>query len=254
LSMRLFDGTVAIITGATGGIGGASARLFAREGAKLVLGYRSGKEKAKGLSKACEELGAETLSLRVDVTDQEDAHRFIAESHKTFGRIDCLAAVHGFWSSEIWGKRMVDVTEDEWRVVLDNDLKGTFHLCKFAIPYMVKQQKGSVVLMCSSPVFSGHDRGGLFAVAKSGVSALVKSLALEYKPYVRANAVAPGNVRTRWLDDLPGQERTQYEMESPLQRLIEPEEVAAVIAFLASDFASAVNGQIVVVDGGTVMR
>jgi 3-oxoacyl-[acyl-carrier protein] reductase len=233
--MRLFDGTVAVITGATGGIGSATARLFAREGAKLVLGYRSGADRAKGISKACEELGAETLSLRVDVTD-------------------CLVAVHGFWSADIWEKRMVDITEDEWRAVLDNDLKGTFHLCKSAVPYMVKQKKGSVVLMCSSPVFSGHDRGGLFSVAKSGIGALVKSLTLEYKPYVRANAVAPGNVRTKWLDDLPSQERAQYEMESPLQRLIEPEEVACVIAFLASDLASAVNGQIVVVDGGTVMR
>ena len=252
--MRLFNGTVAVITGATGGIGSATARLFAREGAKLVLGYRSGADRAKGISKACEELGAETLSLRVDVTDQEDVHRFIAESHKTFGKIECLVAVHGFWSADIWEKRMVDITEDEWRAVLDNDLKGTFHLFISAIPHMVKQKKGTVVLMCSSPVFSGHDRGGLFSVAKSGIGALVKSLALEYKPYVRANAVAPGNVRTKWLDDLPSQERAQYEMESPLQRLIEPEEVASVIAFLASDLASAVNGQIVVVDGGTVMR
>jgi 3-oxoacyl-[acyl-carrier protein] reductase len=252
--LRLFDKTVAIITGATGGIGGASAKLFAAEGARLVLGYRSGTDRAKAISKACQDLGAETLSLRVDVTDQEDTHRFILESHKRFGRIDCLIAVHGFWSSDIWQKRMVDVTEDEWKTVLDNDLKGTFHLCKFAVPYMVKQKKGSVVLMCSSPVFSGHDRGGLFSVAKSGVGALVKSLTLEYKPYVRANAVAPGNVRTRWLDGLPSQERAEYEMESPLQRLIEPEEVATVIAFLASDMASAVNGQIVVVDGGTVMR
>jgi 3-oxoacyl-[acyl-carrier protein] reductase len=252
--MKLFDGTVAVITGATGGIGGASARLFAREGAKLVLGYRSATNRAERISKACEELGAETLSLQVDVTDQEDVHNFIAESHKRFGRIDCLVAVHGFWSTDIWEKRMVDITEDEWKAVLDNDLKGTFHLCKSTVPHMMTQKKGSVVLMCSSPVFSGHDRGGLFSVAKSGVGAMVKSLALEYKPYVRANAVAPGNVRTRWLDGLPSQERAQYELESPLQRLIEPEEVATVIAFLASDLASAVNGQIVVVDGGTVMR
>jgi 3-oxoacyl-[acyl-carrier protein] reductase len=252
--MKLFDGTVAVITGATGGIGGASARLFAREGAKLVLGYRSATNRAERISKACEELGAETLSLQVDVTDQEDVHNFIAESHKRFGRIDCLVAVHGFWSTDIWEKRMVDITEDGWKAVLDNDLKGTFHLCKSTVPHMMTQKKGSVVLMCSSPVFSGHDRGGLFSVAKSGVGAMVKSLALEYKPYVRANAVAPGNVRTRWLDGLPSQERAQYELESPLQRLIEPEEVATVIAFLASDLASAVNGQIVVVDGGTVMR
>jgi 3-oxoacyl-[acyl-carrier protein] reductase len=252
--MKLFDGTVAVISGATGGIGSVTARLFAKEGAKLVLGYRSGADKAKTISKTCEDLGAETLSLQVDVTNPEDVHRFIAESNKTFGKTDCLVAVHGFWSADIWEKRMVDITEDEWRAVLDNDLKGTFHLCKSAVPYMVKQKKGSVVLMCSSPVFSGHDRGGLFSVAKSGIGALVKSLALEYKPYVRANAVAPGNVRTKWLDGLPRQERVQYEMESPLQRFIEPEEIASVIAFLASDQASAVNGQIVVVDGGTVMR
>jgi 3-oxoacyl-[acyl-carrier protein] reductase len=252
--MRLFDGTVAVVTGATGGIGSATARLFAGEGAKLALGYHSGTDRARGISKECEQLGAETLSLRVDVTNQEDVHRFIAESNARFGRIDCLIAVHGFWSADIWEKRMIDITENEWKSVLDNDLKGTFHLCKSVLPHMVKQKKGSMVLMCSSPVFSGHDRGGLFSVAKSGISALVKSMALEHKPYVRVNAVAPGNVRTKWLDGLPSQERAEYEMESPLHRLIEPEEVANVIGFLASDFASAVNGQIIVVDGGTVMR
>jgi 3-oxoacyl-[acyl-carrier protein] reductase len=252
--MRLFEGTVAVITGATGGIGSAAARLFAGEGAKLALGYHSGTDRARTISKECEELGAETLSLRVDVTNREDVHRFIAESNARFGRIDCLIALHGFWSADIWEKRMVDITETEWKSVLDNDLKGTFHLCRSIVPHMVKQKKGSIVLMCSSPVFSGHDRGGLFSVAKSGIGALVKSMALEHRPHLRANAVAPGNVRTKWLEGLPRQERKEYEMESPLQRLIEPEEVANVIAFLASDLASAVNGQIIVVDGGTVMR
>ncbi|HXZ97858.1 MAG TPA: SDR family NAD(P)-dependent oxidoreductase [Candidatus Acidoferrum sp.] len=252
--MRLLDGKVAVVTGATGGIGSATAKLLAEEGAKLALGYHSGTERARGISKECEELGAQTLSSHVDVTNQEDVDKFITESNARFGRIDCLIAVHGFWSAEIWEKKVIDTTENEWKSVLDNDLKGTFHLCKAVLPHMVKQKKGSMVLMCSSPVFSGHDRGGLFSVAKSGISALVKSMALEHKPYVRANAVAPGNVRTKWLDSLPSRERAEYEMESPLQRLIEPEEVANVIAFLASDFASAVNGQIIVVDGGTVMR
>jgi NAD(P)-dependent dehydrogenase (short-subunit alcohol dehydrogenase family) len=252
--MRMFEGKVAVMTGATGGIGGATARLLASEGGKLVLGYHIGADRARKISKECKELGAETLSLRVDVTNQDDVGRFVAESSEQFGRIDSLIAVHGFWSTDIWEKKITDVTGDEWAYVLDNDLKGTFHLCKSVAPYMVKQKKGSIVLMCSSPVFSGHDRGGLFSVAKSGVGSLVKSMALEYKPNVRANAVAPGNVRTRWLDDLSAKERAEYEMESPLQRLIEPEEVANVIIFLASDLASAVNGQIIVVDGGTVMR
>lgn len=242
-SMSLFEGKVAVITGATGGIGSATARLFAREGAKLALGYHSGLDRARDISKECEELGAETLSLRVDVTNQDDVRRFIAKSNERFGRVDCLVAVHGFWSTDIWEKRMVDITEDEWKSVLDNDLKGTFHLCKSVVPYMAKQKKGSMVLMCSSPVFSGHDRGGLFSIAKSGIGALVKSMVLEYKPYVRANAVAPGNVRTRWLDGLTSQERTEYEMESPLQRLMEPEEVANVIAFLASDWLQLSTGR-----------
>ena len=252
--MSMFEGKVAVVSGATGGIGRATARRLANEGAKLVLGYYSGADKVREVSKECGELGAETLSLRVDVTNHDDVRRFVAESNDRLGRIDCLIAVQGFWSADIWEKKMIEVTEDDWKSVLDNDLKGTFYLCKFIVPQMVKQKKGSIVLMCSSPVFSGHDRGGLFSVAKSGIGALVKSTALEYKPYVRANAVAPGNVRTKWLDGLSNQERTEYEMESPLQRLIEPEEVANVIAFLASDSGSAVNGQIIVVDGGTVMR
>lgn len=252
--MKLLEGEVAVITGATGGIGGATARVFAREGAKLVLAYHSGADRAIALSKECERLGAETLSLRVDVTNLNDVQRFIGESYARFGKLDCLIAVHGLWSADIWESRILDTTEEDWNRVLDNDLKGTFNMCKATVPYMTKQKKGSIVLTCSSPVISGHDRGGLFHLAKSGVAALVKSLVLEYKPYIRANAVAPGNIRTRWLDGLPEEERTEYEKESPLQRLIEPEEVANVIAFLASKAASAVNGQMIVVDGGTVMR
>jgi len=252
--MKLMEDKVTIITGATGGIGSATARVFAREGAKLVLAYHSGGSRAEAFSKECKELGAEALTLKVDVTDADDVQEFVEKSHTRFSRVDCLAAVHGLWSADIWESKILDTTEENWKAVLDNDLKGTFNLCKSVVPYMMKQKKGSLVLMCSSPVISGHDRGGMFHVAKSGVAALVKSIVLEYKPYIRANAVAPGNIRTRWLDGLPAEERAGYESESPLQRLIEPEEVANVIAFLASDAASAVNGQIVVVDGGTVMR
>lgn len=252
--MKLLEEKVAIISGATGGIGSATARTFAREGARLTLGYHLAAIKARAVSKECTDLGAETINLRVDVTRQNDVDRFVAECYERFGRVDCLVAVHGAWSAEIWEKKLLDTAEHEWSLVLDNDLKGTFNLCKSVAPHMLRQKKGSMVLMCSSPIFSGHDRGGLFSVAKSGIAALVKSTVLESGPYIRANAVAPGNVRTRWLDDLRVEERAEYAAESPLQRLIEPEEVANVIAFLASDSASAVNGQIIVVDGGTVMR
>jgi len=252
--MKQLDGTVAVIGGATGGIGNATARVFAREGAKLALAYYSGADRAEALSRDCETLGAETVSLKVDVRNLDDVRKIIGECHRRFGRLDCLVAVHGLWSAGIWESKILDTTEEDWKMVLDNDLKGTFNLCKATVPYMMEQKKGSIVLMSSSPVISGHDRGGLFHVAKSGVAALVKSLVLEYKPYIRANAVAPGNIRTRWLNGLPDEEKAEYERESPLQRLIEPEEVANVIAFLASDAASAVNGQTIVVDGGTVMR
>jgi 3-oxoacyl-[acyl-carrier protein] reductase len=252
--LELLSGTVAVISGATGGIGSATARLFAQEGAKLALGYYSAANTVRELAAECERNGAETITVKADLTNEGEVQRLIQACYERFGRIDCLAAVHGVWSSDIWEKRIVDITERDWKVVLDGDLGSTFHLCKSVLPHMMKQKSGSIVLACSSPIFSGHDRGGLFSIAKSGIGALVKSVVLECKPYVRANAVAPGNVRTRWLDDLTPEERREYETESPLQRLIEPNEVASVIAFLASKYASAVNGQIVVVDGGTVMR
>jgi NAD(P)-dependent dehydrogenase (short-subunit alcohol dehydrogenase family) len=253
--MRLQD-KVAIITGAASGIGRATARLFAREGARLVLGDLV----QSGLSKMLAEVGSEKgRGVVGDVSKEETARRLAQEAMTAFGRIDVLvnnAGIHFL-------KDITDMTEEEWDRLMDINLKSMFLCCKHVIPHMLRQKKGAIVNLASISSFVGQEMDGAstfaYNITKAGALQLTKSLATRYAADgIRVNCVCPGGIETNILKRTTPEEVAEFWRMSasghPMGRNGQPEEVAQAILFLASDEASFVTGCPLLVDGGYLSR
>jgi NAD(P)-dependent dehydrogenase (short-subunit alcohol dehydrogenase family) len=248
-------GKSAVITGAAKGIGGATADVFAAEGARLVLTDID----ADGLEGRRERLaadGAEVVTVVGDVSVEDDARRMIDAAVERFGRIDVLVANAGI----IPLGRITESSVDDWDEVMSIDGRGMFLTCKFAIEAMLKTGGGSIVCLSSISGMAGQSRQSTYGPAKFVATGLTKHLAVEWADRgIRVNAVAPGTIwteRVRSLPDEPGGIEYVEEIKKahPMGRLGEPVEVARAIAFLASDEASFITGAILPVDGGYLAR
>ena len=244
-------GKSAVITGAAKGIGRATAELFAREGAQLVLSDID----ADGLRRLCEQLearGATVASIVGDVASAEDARSMIDAAVGRYGRLDVLVANAGV----IPLRNIVEATPEDWDEVMAVDGRGMFLTCKYAIEQMLKTGGGSIVCLSSISGVAGQKGQSTYGPAKFVASGLTKHLAVEWADRnIRVNAVAPGTIRTERVQRLPeepgGIEYIEaIERMHPIGRLGEPREVAQAILFLASDDASFVTGAILPVDGG----
>jgi NAD(P)-dependent dehydrogenase (short-subunit alcohol dehydrogenase family) len=248
-------GKSAVITGAAKGIGGATADVFAAEGARLVLTDidATGLEARRAALAAA---GAEVVTVVGDVSVEDDARRMIEAAVERFGRIDILVANAGI----IPLGSIDESTADDWDNVMSIDGRGMFLTCKYAIEAMTKTGGGSIVCLSSISGMAGQSRQSTYGPAKFVATGLTMHLAVEWAARgIRVNAVAPGTIwteRVRQLPDEPG--GTEYVEEitknHPMGRLGEPEEVAKAIAFLASDDASFITGAILPVDGGYLAR
>jgi len=252
--MRL-AGKSAVITGAAKGIGGATADVFAAEGARLVLADID----ADGLEARRERLagsGAEVVTVVGDVSKEDDARRMIAAAVEHFGRLDVLVANAGI----IPLRTITEATPADWDEVMAIDGRGMFLTCKFAIEAMLESGGGSIVCLSSISGMAGQSRQSTYGPAKFVASGLTMHLAVEWAAKgIRVNAVAPGTIlteRVRELPDEPGGAEYVEEIIKlhPMGRLGEPEEVARAIVFLASDEASFITGAILPVDGGYLAR
>ena len=235
------DGKLALVTGASRGIGHAIARELARAGASVVVGYRSGKDEA-------EELAAQIggRAIQADVSSAEDAKRLIEEA----GDVDVLVNNAGLTRDGLLAR----MSDDDWRTVIDTNLGSVFYTCRAVTRPMMKKRSGSIVNISSVVGVHGNFGQANYAASKAGIIGFTKSLARELGSRgVRANVVAPGYVKTALTDVLPEEATQAMIQNTPLGRVAEPEEIAGAVRFLASDQASFITGEVLLVDGGLGM-
>ncbi|MBP0112074.1 MULTISPECIES: SDR family NAD(P)-dependent oxidoreductase [Bradyrhizobium] len=242
----LLQGKVAVITGAGSGIGAAVARLFAVEGAKVMVGdlAESGATLAAGLAAE----GHAAVFQYVDVTDEASVAALMQAAVTQFGRLDILVANAGIpeRKSPIHALDLAD-----WRRVIDVDLTGVAICNKFAAATMLAMGGGAIVNMASILAHVGQENSNAYSAAKAAVVNLTRSVALTYaRQGIRANCVSPGYVDTPLLAKLPEATRETMLVRQPIGRLARPDEIAQVVAFLASDKASIVTGACINADGG----
>ncbi|HMK84058.1 MAG TPA: SDR family oxidoreductase [Candidatus Bathyarchaeia archaeon] len=256
--MSRLTGKVVIVTGSSGGIGRAAIKAFAREGADVVIHYRSNENEANILEEEVAALGRRALLARVDFTDmkhvQSEVQNMVDSTIKKFGRIDVLVNLAGYPARGEWNKKLFELTAEDFFKPLNVDLFGSFLCARAVAPHMIRQEKGVIVNVSSTPALSGHDRGFAFTVAKAGIIGLTKALAFELSPFVRVNTVALGNVETTWTLELNKEELSVAREENLAKRFGSQEEVARTLIFLCSDDSSFVNGQTLVLDGGTTLH
>ena len=251
----LLRGKNVVVTGAGKGIGRETALSLARSGANVCVTSRNSKD-INELVREIKKLHVNGVGVVADVTEESGAAKIVSEARKKLGGVDAVVCIAGYpMQTDLWNKSMQDLTSEDFLNVFNVDVLGSFLVIKEALPLMVKQKSGVIVLFSATPAIAGYDKGGVYAVAKAANLGLMKSLASEYGRYnIRAYAIAPGNIKTgRTFDQLSKKEQKILENEPPMKRWGKPEEVANVIVSLLSDRMSFVTGQTVVVDGGTVM-
>jgi 3-oxoacyl-[acyl-carrier protein] reductase len=256
--MSRLSGKVAIVTGSSGGIGSATAIEFAEEGADVMLQYKTKGTEAEALAEKIRSLGRRVVISRVDLTDvmhaPRDVQRMVSETVNQLGKVDILVNLAGYPARGEWNKRFLELTPEDFFKPINVDVFGSFLTAHAAAPYMLKQKNGVIVNISSTPALAGHNKGFAFTVAKAAVIGLSKALAYELAPYVRVNTIALGNVETKWIHELSESELRKAKSENLIGRLGTPQEIAKSIAFLCSDDSSFVNGQTIVLDGGTVLH
>jgi len=246
---KRLENKVSIITGAASGIGEASAILFAREGAKVVLADVN-EEKGNGVANRIQNNGNEALFIKADVSKQDDTNKMVEKTIEKFDVIDVLFNNAGIARL----KSLHELDEEEWNQVMDINLKGVYLCSKGVLPYMQRQRKGSIINNSSIAGVVGFPGAAAYCASKGGLGLLTRNMALDYAiDGIRVNDICPGVIKTPMTLDEETMGRKQIEeMEKvhPLGRAGKPEEVAYTALFLASDESSFITGSSIMIDGG----
>ncbi|GEK30262.1 3-oxoacyl-[acyl-carrier-protein] reductase FabG [Kurthia zopfii] len=245
-----FNGQAAIVTGASRGIGREIALKLANEGAKVVVNYSGSKDKAEAVVAEIIANGGEAIVHQANVAVADEVKGLIDATMEAFGSIDILVNNAGITRDNL----IMRMKEEDWDSVIDTNLKSVFLCTKAVSRQMMKQRKGSIVNVASIVGVAGNAGQANYVASKAGVIGLTKTTAKEFAPRnIRVNAIAPGFIETEMTDALPEDIKTAMLTQIPLAKLGQAEEVAKVVAFLASEEASYMTGQTLHVDGGMVM-
>ena len=244
------DNKVALITGASRGIGRATALELAKAGAKIVINYAGNAAAAQEVLKAIQDMGGQAIAVQANIAVAAEVDELIRKTIEAFGSIDILVNNAGITRDTL----LMRMKEADWDAVLDTNLKGVFLCTKAVAKLMMKQRSGKIINMTSVVGLTGNASQANYAAAKAGVVGFTKSMAKELGSRgITVNAVAPGFIATDMTEVLPDSVKEQMTSTIPLGRPGTPSDVAKAVLFLCSDAAAYITGQTLNVDGGMVM-
>ncbi len=247
----MLAGKRALVTGSSQGIGAEVAKLFAKEGAHVVVNHRPSAAHADHVVRAIRRSGGKAFVAHCDVADPASVSAMFVRIERELGGLDILVNTAGLSDSHIWNITVPRITLDMWRRVFAVDTFGTFLCTQGALRLM---KRGSVFYVASTPALSGDSEGLVYASAKGAVISMTKMLAKALAPRVRVNCMVLGSIRTTWVDWLDEKQLEEYKGAIPMGRLGRPIDAAKLALFLASDESSFITGQAVVLDGGEVLH
>ncbi|MBU3174560.1 3-oxoacyl-[acyl-carrier-protein] reductase [Clostridium estertheticum] len=246
----MLKGKTAVVTGASRGIGRAIALKLAKHGANVVVNYRNSVDAVQEVVKEIEDLGVKVLAIQADISSYDDVENMIKKSVEEFGSIDILVNNAGITKDGL----LMRMKEADFDSVIDINLKGAFNCTRHVAAIMLKQRSGRIINISSVSGITGNAGQVNYSAAKAGIIGMTKSVAREFGGRgVTCNAVAPGYIQTDMTEDLSAKVKDTIMSTIPLKRLGRPEDVANVVAFLATDEAAYITGQVINVDGGMAM-
>ena len=241
---------VALITGATRGIGKEIALTLAKEGYHIAFNYRKEKEEVEQVKKEIEENQVQCLTVKADVSNFSECEEFVKKTMDQFGKIDVLVNNAGITKDNL----LMRMSQEDFKQVIDVNLVGTFNMTKNVIGYMVKARSGRIINISSVVGISGNAGQTNYAASKSGILGFTKSLAKEVASRnILVNAIAPGFIETSMTEGLKEEIKEEIAKTIPLKRMGKPKDVANVVKFLAGEESTYITGQVLPVDGGMLM-
>lgn len=251
LPKNLFAGKTAVVTGSSRGVGRSTALRLAEGGANVVVNYLSNDVEALETVRACQNHGVEAIAVQADVSDMLEAQKLAKQALERFNHIDLLVCNAGVWE----GAPIEEMTEDIWNKVINTNLKSAWATTKACVPAMKKRDKGSIVMVSSTSGQRGEAGYSNYSASKGGMISFTKALSSELCPKIRVNAVAPGWIETAMVR--PAFEDDEYYQKViasiPLNRIAATDDVALSICFLLSDWSRHITGEILNINGGSVL-
>ena len=251
LPKELFAGKTAIVTGASRGVGRATALRLAQAGANVVVNFLKNEIDANEVVRLCQQENVEAIIVQADVSKYDEAQKIARATLDKFGRIDLLVCNAGIWE----GAPIEEMSEELWEKIINTNLKSAWAMSRACVPAMKKQPSGAIVLVSSTAGRRGEANFSNYAASKGGQISFTKALAMELAPKIRVNAVAPGWIETAMVRPVFEDENYKQQVLSsiPLQRMATTDDVALSIAFLLSDWSRHITGEVLNINGGSVL-